>query len=372
MYTNIDLSTAKTVQQDFLKGYQGSPIKLYQDLQGSNLSLSDKLEELDPSELDEQGKPKHLDALQRQLVVNEIQLTGPKAVTIEQLAIPANMVLMPELVLREIIAGMGMASRSDYRKLVATRNVITGAKYHPIYIPNQNLTDKVGRAAKTLAKRASVGQGAEFPKLTFRYREKDITVKDYGRALAVTYKVIKNMPWEEFRIILHLIGVQLVADMIFDIYDLGINGDGTVGAATNTFSGTAGTLTYQDLVDNYVSFDEAFSMNALLCPQTSLETILVLPQFQDPQAGFEFQRTGKMVTPIGGELFQIYTTAGGVPAAKVIVTLDRRFAVRETNSQVLMVEADKIINQKFEEAVISQETVFSILADGALSRIVWT
>lgn len=370
----INLDEAKK-NVDFLGGYKGDENRLFVDLDSQNKTLTQLLEEKDPSEKDENGNPLNgHDALHRILMAYDIQISGQKAIRVEQLAQKA-LVLMPELVLREIRAGMALARRSSISKLIAVTITQSGPSYHPAYIPDMNRTapqSTVGKSAKSLAKRAVAGKGGMFPKTSLRYREKDIKIKDYGRELEVSYKLLRNMPWTEFRIFLNLIGVQLAADKMFDIYDLGVTGDGTVGAASNVFNGTAASLVYTDIVHAYLSYDQGFELNAFLCPVTSLETILTMPQYQDPQAGFKFQRTGELVTPVGGELFQVDTAPSGAPTATVIVTLDRRFAVRETISQPLMVESKKIIELKFEDAVISEESVFSIIADGALKRIVWT
>jgi len=375
MFMNVDLTAAKT-NVEFLAGYKSDPYKMYSDLEAEGGTLTEKLESTDASDINPAtGLPEHgVDALSRALMAADIKLAGPGAIMISQL-VDRGLVLMPELVLREIQAGMKMTKRSDYTKLVASTVESVGPSYHPAYIPNLNQTapaSTIGLQGKSLAKRAAAAKGGMFPKTSIRYREKDIVIKDYGREFDVSYKMLKAMPWTEFAIFLHLVGVQLAGEKLFDIYDLAITGDGTVGAATDTFSGTSGSLVYTDLVDNYVSYDQAFEMNAMLCPQSSLETILTMAQFQDPQAGFSFQRTGELVTPIGSELFQVPSVPSTTPTATVIATLDKRFAVRETNSQKLMVEAKKIIELKFEEAVVSEETVFSIIADGALKRIVWT
>jgi hypothetical protein len=161
-------------------------------------------------------------------------------------------------------------------------------------------------------------------------------------------------------------------DKLFDIYDLGIHGDGTVGAATDVFNGTGATLSYADLVHAYASFDGPFTMNALLCPQQSEEQILTMPQFQDPLSGWEFQKSGKPVTPMGASVRRVGATPASTPTGTIIVALDKRFAVREIVSQNLMVESEKIINRKFEAATISEESAFSIIADGALKQIDWS
>ena len=51
--------------------------------------------------------------------------------------------------------------------------------------------------------------------------------------------------------------------------------------------------------------------------------------------------------------------------ATKVIGLDSRFAVRETVSQPLMIEVDKVINQKLESAVVSKESVYTIMVDGA-------
>lgn len=372
----INLDLAKKSWSEFLAPYKADPYRLYTDLTSEQLTLSDKLESLDPTEKDENGKPVHsMDALQRLLAANDFQLYGRKAMTVESLANGA-MVLMPELVRREIMAGMSMAARSNYKKLVAVTVRTTGASYHPVYIPELDTgstnAKKLDKTSKSLARRGSVGIGGEFPVTAVRYREKDLTIKDYGRQFEVSYKVLRAMPWDEFRIFLNLIGVQLAADKLFDVYDTIISGDGASAAATDVFNGTSGSLVYSDLVHAYLSFDQAFEMNAILGSKTALETILTMPQYQDPEAGFKFQRTGELVTPIGAELFQVDTTAAGAPTATVVAVLDRRFAVRETIAQDLMVESKKIIELKFEDAVVSEESVFSVIADGARKQIVYT
>jgi hypothetical protein len=75
---------------------------------------------------------------------------------------------------------------------------------------------------------------------------------------------------------------------------------------------------------------------------------------------------------MGGKLKHVRDVPGGAPTGTVMVTLDHRFAVRKAVNQPLSVEADKIINRKFEEAVVSEAKRFVIIADGALKRIVWT
>lgn len=366
----INLDKAKEVSSEFDK-YQSDPLALYVDVQKEHQSLTEYFEILDPSDRDEKDEIVGPDALTRHLMVNDIQLTGKNAMSLEQLGAQAQY-LVPELILRTVQQGMDVAAQFSYKDCIATTIQVKGIHYHPLYIPDLDRDSIRNRREKSAGARANAGKGGEFPVLSIAAREKDIVVEDIGRTIEASYAVIKDYPFQEFAILLQLVGAQLAADKLQNLYDLGITGDGTVGAATNTFGGAAGTLAYTDLIDNFTGYNSPFVMGRVLAPQQSVQVILSMAQFQDPLAGWEFQRTGKMVTPMGALLKQIGATPGTTPTGTEIVTLDQRYAAKEIVSAPLMVEADKIINRKFEQAVISEKSRMCIIADGALKRIIWT
>lgn len=367
----VDFERAREVVSEFDK-YKNDGVKLYKDLVNSKMSLSERLEELDPTPRDEDGRPiTGVDALSRHLLVKNIALKGENQVTVEKLMSQAEY-LTPELILREVKAGMSVAEKFAYSDCIAATVPAKGATYHPLYIPDLNLSTARSRRGKSLGARSNSGQGGEFPVVSIRRREKDITVNDHGRTVEAAYGVVRDYGWSDFAVFLRLIGAQLAADKLQNIYDLGITGDGTVGPATDTFGGVAGTLAYTDLITNETSFDAPFQLTRILAPAQSLRTILALPQFQDPLSGWEFQKSGKMVTPMGARLKQVNDTPGVAPTGTEIVTLDHNFACKEIVNEGLSVEADKIINRKFEEAVISECSSFCLIADGAIRRIIWT
>jgi hypothetical protein len=369
----VNLDNAKTVKEELQEKYKGSKaLELYLTCQSERISVSDLLEKMDPTERDLDGKPvNNLDAFERHLMVSDIQLSGKNQWTVEQLMSQATY-LTPELVLREIRAGMEVAEKYSYRDCIAATVPSKTSTYHPIYIPELNLQTVHARNTKATARAGGVGKGGGFPVVSIRKREKDIVIWDEGRVIETAYATIRDYGWSDFAVFLRLVGAQLAVDRLFQLYDLGITGDGTIGAATNTFNGVAGTLTYLDLVHNQAGFEAPFTMNRILAPLNSFETILGLAQFQDPLSGWEFQKSGKVVTPMGARMKQISNTPGGVPVGTVIVTLDARYAAKEVTSQPLSVEADKIISRKFEQAVVSEEVRLCVIADGALRRIVWT
>lgn len=368
------LDNAKKVAADF-KRFKGSgAMDLYHTCDNERISVSDYLEKLDPSELNDSGQPvSNIDAFTRHLMALDLKLSGPNQLTVENLMASAQY-LMPEMIRREILAGMSVADKFSASDCVSTTVPSKATTYHPLYIPDLDLDSTKSRNTKSLANRANTNKGGEFPRVSIIKRDKDIVINDSGRVVEMSYGTVRDYGWQDVAIFFRLIGAQMAVDHLYAIYDLGINGDGTVGAATDTFNGAAGTLTYQDLIHNHSSFSAPFQPDRYLCPLNSFETLLSMAQFSDPEAWASktFQVSGKPITPMGGKLKQVNTTPAGAPTGTVIVTLDSKYAVKEVVSQELMVEAAKIISRKFEEAAISEEREYCVIADGAIKRIVWT
>lgn len=370
----LQLDQAKEINgSEEVTKLKSDPVALYTQLhKDMGISLSQHLENLDPTELDENGKPiTSIDAFTRHLIVNDIQLHGPQQWTVSRLMNDASY-LMPELILREFRAGMMVQEKFSYADCISARIPTKQSTYHPLYTPNQNLSTAQSRRAHGMGGRAAAELGGGFPRLSIRKRSKDITVDDNGRIIEAAYGVVRDYGFEDFAINVRLCGAQYAAEKLFEVYDMGVSGDGTVGAATDTFNGTAGSLAYSDLVRNSTMFDAPFVMDRILAPQQSIENILTMAQFTDPLSGWKFQKDGTLVTPMGAKLKQVNNVTGGTATGTVIVTLAKEYAVKEIVLQDLQVEAEKIIARKFEEAVISEESAFCVIADGALKRIVWT
>ena len=76
-----------------------------------------------------------------------------------------------------------------------------------------------------------------------------------------------------------------------------INGDGNSNPATVINTDVSGTLDYDDLVKLWASFSP-FEMNTMVCHIDSLKTILALDEFKDPLAGYRFQSSGELFSPL--------------------------------------------------------------------------
>jgi hypothetical protein len=317
----------------------------YLEAQSRGLTLTELLEseEYDPSPL---GAP--LDAFERQLTLAGINVGRNTGDTVELFYRNAP-ALMPEFVVREIRRGMSL--RPEYEQLLASRTQIGSNRYSPLYVD-------VGPDDSKLSLRP-VAEGAEIPQIVVTEQQNSITVGDYGVALKASYKVLRHRSLAQFKVLLWYIGYRLQLDKIAMLTDVLINGDGNDNAAPVINTDVSGSLDYDDLVKLWAEFSP-FELNTLLCHKEKIRSILTLSEFKDPLAGFRFQATGKLVSPLGCKLVR----CDELPA-DLILGIDSRFAVEEIVNQPLMVEFDKIIEQKFEEAVISESLAFAKVIEDA-------
>ncbi|MBS1260830.1 MAG: hypothetical protein MAG453_00146 [Calditrichaeota bacterium] len=352
---SIDLSHANKLRNTVIEHSRAGNLALYHEAQEAGLTLSEWLEKRDPSPRTTDGRiESELDAFERQLAVQNIVTNGRDAITVEQFFVGGALILLPEYILREIKRGYTMVQ--DPRELVAVSVPENGPTVRPIYI-------KTDAAKKGAAKRAS--GAAAYPRVQLLYRDKEAAILDRGRQFDFSYRVVKNQKLAEFRVFLWWIGAQIAYDEVDTIYDIALNGDGSSPAATDVFNGSAGTLAYSDLVHLTASFDVPATMTHILATKADIETILNMSPFKDADtyAVHElFQRTGKTASlmPMNAKLVAVPNAT-----ATKLIGMDSRFAIRESVSQPLMIEADKVIERKLETAVVSKEAVYTVMVDEA-------
>ncbi len=345
---NINLDNARKLKEVIVAHSRAGNLALYAEAQEQGVTFSELLEQLDPSE---PNAP--LDAFERQLMLNGIVADGPKSITLEQFVVGGGLILLPEYILREVRRGYKMVQ--DPSELVAAVVPEPGPTVRPIYI-------KTDQAQQPLARRG-VGSGSAYPRIELLYRDKEANIVDRGREFDFSYRVVRNQKLAEFRVFLWWIGAQMAYDEIDEIYNLLLFGDGTSPGATDVFNGNPGTFAYTDLVHLAMSFEVPASMTHLVAAKSDIEKIINLSQFQDPltwRASELIQRSGdyRSLFPLNARLV---VAPNATPTA--IIALDARFAVRESVAQPLMIEAEKVINQKLESAVVSKESVYTVMVD---------
>jgi hypothetical protein len=312
---------------------------LYMESQARGLSLSELLEqsEFDPSP---GGSP--LDAFERQLAIRGLRTSGKNPITVEMFyrGAPA---LMPEFMLREIRRGMNM--RPELSRLLASSSAVSTSRYSPIRI-DHSATDP------TMSLRP-IGDGANIPAVNVNEQNNTIVVPDYGLTLKVTYKALRYRSMTQFKVLLWYIGYRLQSDKIALIVNTIINGDGNTNSAMVINTDVTSTLDYDDMVKFWNEF-YPYQPNVLICHKDKIRSILTLTEFKDPMIGYSFQANGEITSPLGASLIR----CDEVPT-DYLIGLDNRFAIEEVVSQPLMVEYDKVIEQKIEEAVISESVAYA-------------
>ncbi|MFH1686759.1 MAG: hypothetical protein ABIE70_04470 [bacterium] len=311
---------------------------LYTEAEGRGMTLSELLEsdEYDPTQ---PGCP--LDAFERQLALAGIKLSGKAPSTVELFYQQAPS-LLPEFMLREIKRGQAM--RPELGHLVANSTTVASNSYTPFQIDTSDSSRFSLRP---------IGDGADVPQLLVTEQNHSLRVKDYGLALKTSYKALRYRTTSQFRVLLWYIGFKIQSDKIAMVVDTIINGDGNDNAATVINAASSGTLAYADLISLWAQF-EPFEMNTMVCHIDRMQDVLTLDEFKDPLAGYRFQNSGELFSPLGATLVR-----SDAVASDLVIGLDRRFAVEEVITQPLAIEYDKVIEQRFEEAVISESVTYA-------------
>ena len=319
--------------------------QLYLEAQKLGLSLSELLElpEYDPTPA---GSP--LDAFERQLAYHGLRTGGNNPVTVEMFYRSAA-ALMPEFMMREIKRGQNM--RPELNRLIASTSGINSSRYTPFHIDT-------GAADTDLSLRP-IGEAAEVPSILVTDQANTITIPDYGLTLKVTYKALRHRTMAQFKVLLWYIGYRLASDRVALAVNTIINGDGNDNAATVMTTDVSGTLDYEDMVKFFNEFFP-YKPNVMVCHKEVIKDILTISEFKDPMIGFKFQSSGEITSPLGATLVR----CDEVPS-DYVVGLDNRFALEEVFSQPLTVEYDKVIEQRLEEAVISESVAYAKIIEDA-------
>ena len=320
----------------------------------SGQSFAKTLEELDPSE-HYRGTPlEGLDAFQRQLKRFDIKVKGAGSDMVEKFFhTTESSVLFPEFVSR--VVRQGLEEGSILPDLVATVTHFDGMDYRSITsVPTEE--DK---------KLRRVEEGAAIPETVIRTQENLVRLHKRGRMLVASYEAIRFQRLDLFSVTLRQIGAYIGRMHLADAVGVLTNGDGNGNAAvvykvgTSPISGSAGTLSYEAMVDFWSQFDP-YTMNTLLVGSDMMLAMLKMQEFQNPLTGLNFQGTGTLTTPLGAKLLR-----SSVVPAGTLIGLDNRDALEQISSSDILVEYDKLIDRQLERAAITSISGFAKLSTDA-------
>ncbi len=330
-------------------GYQFENLKLEKGMyQHSGKTFTQVLESQDPSEQYKGTAMEGLDAFQRQLKRFDIKVKGAGSDVVEKFFRTADSaVLFPEYIARAVRQGMEEENLLPAITAAVTR--FDGMDY-------RSITAEAGGESKKLR---HVEEGAEIPSTTVKVQSNLVKLRKRGRMLVASYEAVRYQKLDLFSVTLRQIGAHMARQQLEDAIDVILNGDGNNNGAAVHNVASAGTVTYDDLVEFWAKFDP-YEMNTLLVGNDVMVKMLKLPEFQNPLTGLNFQGTGKLSTPLGANLLRTSAMPEGT-----VIGLDKRFALEMVQGSDVMIEYDKLIDRQLERAAITAITGYAKLFDGA-------
>ncbi len=307
-------------------------------------SFTQVLEELDSSENYRGTALEGLDAYQRQLMRFGIRVSGPDSDTVEHFfGTAGSAALFPEYVARAVRQGMDKASRVE--ELVAAVTHIDGLDYRTV-----NAQENGNASA------ARVAEGAQLPETHIRLGKGLVQLKKRGRMLVSSYEALRFMKLDLFSVALRQIGAAIANAQMLDAVDALVSGDGTQPGVVFD----SGTPDYSDLVKLWGEL-APFRLNVLVGGTGAMQQLLGIAEFKDPQAGMNFQGTGRLVTPLGAKLIHVPGMAD-----KKLLALDRDCALEMVQAgEGICTDSDRLIDRQLERASISSVAGFARIYAGA-------
>lgn len=324
-------------------------IKLEKGMYGNGRSLTDILEELDPSENYKNTDMEGLDAFQRQLKRYDIKVGGAYSDQVQKFFETSNSAaLFPEYVARAV--KQGIQSADMLSDIIAAKTIINGLDYRSIAAsPIDDETSSV------------VNEGGTLPSTDIRTNSNLVSLKKRGRILTASYESVKYQRLDIFTVTLRQIGAYIAREQLKDAVNVLINGDGGNNAAEIIPSGSSNnTLTYDSLIKLWASLSP-YELNTILAPTDLMQQLLSMSEMRDANAGLDFQGTGKMITPMGAKL--IHTP---FVTDKKIIGLDKNCALEMIQSGDIVIDSDRLIDRQLDRTTISCTAGFSkIFKDSA-------
>lgn len=323
--------------------YKFNDIKLEKGMYGEGgKSFAQVLEQMDPSE-DYKGTAfEGTDAFQRQLKRFDIKARGAGSDAVEKFFRTSDSaVLFPEYVARSV--RQGMEEENVLPSITATVTKFDGMDYRSIYsAPTKD--DKSLR---------HVEEGARIPQTEVKVRDNLVKLHKRGRMLVASYEAVRFQKLDLFSVMLRQIGSQIMRMHLEDAIAVLKDGDGNNNAAagfkvgTAPISGTAGSLSYNQLLEFWNQFDP-YTMNTLLVSPDAMLQILKCSEFQNPLTGLNFQGTGELSNPLGAKLIRTGAVGNGT-----VIGLDRGYALEMIQAGDVTVEYDRLIDRQLERAAIT-------------------
>ena len=328
-------------------------IRLDKGLYTTGKSFSDALESIDPSENYIGTELEGLDAFQRQLKRFDIKVSGKNSDPIEKFFRTSDAAtLFPEYVSRSVAQGIENSSILD--SIVATTTKIEGLDY-------RSVTTEGGEEASAPS---LIAEGAFIPETKIVTKTKLVSLHKCGRLLSASYEAIRFQRLDLFTVALKQIGAGIARAQLAQAIDVLVNGDGNSNSAVNVVPSGA-DISYADLISIWNSL-APYNLTTLIASPEIMSKLLALPEFRDSYKGLDFHATGKMITPLGAELFKSENVPG-----QSIIGFDKSCALEKVEAMPVTTEFDKLIDRQLERAAITTIAGFSKIYDNSCVKMTY-
>ena len=297
-------------------------------------SLTQVLEEMDPSINYKSTPLEGMDAFERQLKRFDIKVSGAHSDCIEKFfQTSSSAALFPEYVSRAVAQGIEYADVLP--NITAAITKIDGMDYRSI------ASDPLGEEKQPKL----VSEGADIPQTVVKTQENLVKLHKHGRMLVSSYEAMRFQRLDLFTVTLRQIGAYIARSQLNEAINVILNGDGNSNPATVIVK-DGDNLTYSDLLKLWGEL-APYEFNTILAPTSAVKSILSLSEMKDSVAGLNFQGTGKMVTPMGATLIHVPSMPDGK-----LIGLDKNCALEMVQAGEIITDYDKLIDRQLELSLI--------------------
>lgn len=342
------------------------------DAKNEAKSLTQKLEEVDPSSQYIGTELSGLDAFERQLFrfgiipFSNVKL-GVRASQMNawfQAPDPSLKVIFPEFVDKVIAEEQMKSSILPY--LIAMDSPITGNSYRGAFLDDAPLNQK----------RKPVPVGAPLPKALLTLREKAVNVSKYGLAIEAPYETTRWMDVDEFALFIKRVALQNALDESETAIDTIVDGDGNANTAATSYDITAvntaaveGTIDYKSWLRFAAKF-RPYKITTLVGGEIAITDFLSMTfPSVDPLKAIALIKEGqaqtmrvKLGTNLYGDVSLWITDHAEFTSAKKLIGIDQNFALKRVHEAGSAIQENaRYIERQTELVTVSENAGFSTL-----------
>ncbi len=320
-------------------------IKLEKGMYNVRGGITAALESIDPSENYKGTELEGLDAYQRQLKRFDIKVAGSDSDVIEKFfSTSDSSALFPEYISRAVRTGI--TEDNVLSDILAATTHINGMDYRSI-VCNPNKSDK---------SLLEVNEGEAIPETTIQTGDSLVKLKKRGRMLVASYEALKFQRLDLFTVALKQIGANIARQQLSDAVAVLFTGTSTIDTVSDN-------LAFGDLV-NLWSEMAPYKLNCMIASPTAIKELILLPEFQNANNGFNFASTGELDKPFGAKIIRNNDLTGCT-----IIGLDKNYALEMIVASDVSVDYDRIIDRQLERAAITTIAGFSKIINDSIKKL---